>query len=46
MFVGRFFIIVPAMAIAGSLAAKKIAAGLNRHLSRPMGACSSDCSSA
>ena len=32
MFVGRFWMIVPTMAIAGSLAAKKIDSGLRRHL--------------
>ena len=30
--IGRFLMIVPMMAIAGSLAAKKIRAGLGRHL--------------
>ena len=32
MLVGRFWMIIPAMAIAGSLAAKKIGAGLGRHV--------------
>ena len=32
MFVGRFFMIVPAMAIAGSLAAKKIGPAVGRHV--------------
>ena len=32
MFVGRFFMIIPAMAIAGALAAKKIGAAVCRHL--------------
>ena len=46
MFVGRFWMIIPAMAIAGSLAAKKIGAAVGRHVpDRPAG-CSSACSSA
>ena len=32
MFVGRFWMIIPAMAIAGSLAAKKIGPGVGRHV--------------
>ena len=32
MFVGRFFMIIPAMAIAGSLAAKKIGSAVCRHV--------------
>ena len=32
MLVGRFWMIVPAMAIAGSLAAKKIGAAIDRHV--------------
>ena len=32
MLVGRFWMIIPAMAIAGSLAAKKIGAAVGRHL--------------
>ena len=32
MLVGRFWMIIPAMAIAGSLAAKKIGPGLGRHV--------------
>jgi K+-transporting ATPase A subunit len=40
MFIGRFWMIVPAMAIAGSLAAKKtVAASTGR--SRPQAGCSS-----
>ena len=32
MFIGRFWMIIPAMAIAGSLAEKKIGAAVGRHL--------------
>ena len=32
MFVGRFFMIIPAMAIAGSLADKKIGSAVRRHI--------------
>ena len=32
MLVGRFWMIIPAMAIAGSLAAKKIGSGVGRHV--------------
>ena len=32
MFIGRFWMIVPAMAIAGSLAAKKTVAAVERHV--------------
>ena len=35
MFVGRFFMIIPAMAIAGSLAAKKTVPAVCRHLPDP-----------
>ncbi len=45
MFVGRFFVIIPALAIAGSLAAKKKLAA-SAGTSRPMAACSSAFSSA
>ena len=46
MLVGRFWMIVPMMAIAGSLAAKKIGAAVGRHLPDHTAACSSACSSA
>jgi K+-transporting ATPase ATPase A chain len=35
MLLGRFLVIIPALAIAGSLAAKKTRAGFQRHVSHP-----------
>ena len=46
MMVGRFAIIVPMLAVAGSLAAKRKAADLGRHLPDPRRRCSSACWSA
>ena len=46
MLVGRFLVIIPALAIAGSLAAKKTRPGLGRHLPDPRRRSSSACSSA
>ena len=43
MFVGRFWMIIPTMAIAGSLAAKKIDARFGRHVPDRPAACSSAC---
>ena len=46
MFIGRFFMIVPAMAIAGALAAKKINSAFRRHVPDDRRLCSSACLSA
>ena len=43
MLIGRFAIIVPMLAVAGSLAAKRKAAGIRRHLPDPRRRCSSAC---
>ena len=40
MFVGRFFMIIPAMAIAGALAAKKTVPAVCRHVPNRWLACS------
>ena len=45
MLVGRFFVNIPVLAIAGSLAAKKTVPA-SAGPSRPRAACSSGCSSA
>ena len=37
MLIGRFAMIVPMMAVAGSLAAKKIGAAVGRHVPDPQG---------
>ena len=46
MLIGRFAMIVPMLAVAGSLAAKKQSPALARHLPDPRRRCSSACWSA
>ena len=46
MLIGRFFLIIPALAIAGSLVRKQQVPGHRRARSRPTRRCSSACSSA
>ena len=46
MLIGRYFVIIPMMAIAGSLVGQEDRAGLGRHVPDPWRRCSSACSSA
>ena len=46
MLVGRFLMIVPALAIAGSMVGKKVVPPGLGHASRPTARCSRSCSSA